>query len=172
MTFLGRNVAALQCFVCDEGLQSLSCDNFNSNNYTYAKDCPPNASGSCSITIVRSKLSFQLLQSILQIFSIVDQIISRACESHRLHDCKMANAVEYCFCTSDLCNGDKHKYIGPLDDEDFTEGSGLKVTPTSVFTEEQPSVRITIHATAVFVEANIYVIFICLLQYFMKLTVL
>lgn len=39
----------------------------------------------------------------------------------------MANEVEYCFCSSELCNTSTNKLSDITDDEDLIEGSGTKI---------------------------------------------
>lgn len=57
--------------------------------------------------------------------------VLRTCSGQAINDCKIANDVNYCFCSgSDLCNGNKSqtsytKPQPPIDDEDQeVEGSG------------------------------------------------
>lgn len=55
----------------------------------------------------------------------------RSCEDIKLNDCKKANHVEYCYCSTDLCNGLSIIFGNgqnlPPDDEDANEGSGSNV---------------------------------------------
>lgn len=58
-----------------------------------------------------------------------------ACEEPQMNDCKNANGIKYCYCDTNLCNGNmsiKPSISTPVitisDDEDLTEGSGSKAT--------------------------------------------
>lgn len=64
--------------------------------------------------------------------------ITKTCSAYKVHDCKTANEIEYCYCTGQLCNGvhvpveDARPAVTPgsgsrEDDEDtesYLEGSG------------------------------------------------
>lgn len=56
--------------------------------------------------------------------------MTRSCEKFAIEDCKMANNVEYCYCSAELCNKFHPTFI---DDEDLigNEGSGDKTVKTT-----------------------------------------
>lgn len=47
----------------------------------------------------------------------------KSCNELAISDCKIANAVEYCFCAHALCNNTTQNSI-TSDDEDVDDGSG------------------------------------------------
>lgn len=57
-------------------------------------------------------------------------MIRRSCEDILISDCQKANDVLYCYCASNLCNGEEiipypPESRIPSDDEDILEGSGF-----------------------------------------------
>ncbi|CAG7821808.1 unnamed protein product, partial [Allacma fusca] len=82
-------------------------------------------------------------------------LVSRTCVNLAINDCKVANAVEYCYCSGALCNGEKN-YTSTddtagywnrdiTDDEDLLgpnvplEGSGEEETEATGKEEEEES---------------------------------
>ncbi|CAH0562039.1 unnamed protein product [Brassicogethes aeneus] len=98
---IGINLA-LKCYICG-GNADITCDNFDPSNTTFIKECNKNLKSCNRKTIGMS--------------------VKRTCEKLKLNDCQTANNVEYCYCTKDLCNGDK--LLETTDDEDILEGSGV-----------------------------------------------
>lgn len=48
---LSDYVLTIKCFICDrESINTLNCDNFDPSNSSFAKECPIDTSGGCSIT--------------------------------------------------------------------------------------------------------------------------
>lgn len=109
------------------------------------------------------------IPNVLNFFLFAGGQIIRTCDNLQINDCKSANGVKYCYCSSDLCNG---KYTPPptsqpidiidehdrksfmSDDEDLMEASGSKETtlfdpldPNILHTETETSERIdhTVH---------------------------
>lgn len=63
---------------------------------------------------------------------MIDTHTVRSCEDIKLNDCKKANHVEYCYCSTDLCNGlniifGNGQNIPPDDEDSMNEGSGSNV---------------------------------------------
>ncbi|XP_018578282.1 uncharacterized protein LOC108916494 [Anoplophora glabripennis] len=110
-------VDALKCYVC--GDEEPDCKDFELTKDTYAKEClPPNDQGCFKETR--------------------GNIVIRKCASRKIDDCQKANGVEYCYCFTDLCNSNI-RLIGPTDDEDLIEGSGITTISTGT---ENPLVLI------------------------------
>nr|CAI5849317.1 unnamed protein product [Callosobruchus analis] len=94
---------ARKCYVCgDEG--DPPCKNFEMDKEMFSKQCNP-SDQACLIKIEGRKRV-------------------RTCEKEKIEDCKIANGVKYCFCTTDLCNDNETRFSTPTDDEDILEGSG------------------------------------------------
>lgn len=95
----------------------------------------------------------------------LDTYIVRSCEDIKLKDCKEANTVVYCYCTTNLCNADKviheTKTNAPSDDEDMNEGSGdgnilnETKTPSTESEPETASKGVSLHGTLTLVLASI-----------------
>ncbi|XP_066256111.1 uncharacterized protein [Euwallacea similis] len=110
-------IKGLRCYICGtsddtKNEHSTSCVDFQVDDPQFNREC---GTGSKSCRLAR-KVSENV-------------ILSRSCEQIPLNDCKVANSIEYCFCTKDLCNK-----INTLDDEegddehleDSAEGSGTE----------------------------------------------
>ncbi|RZB40627.1 uncharacterized protein BDFB_000310, partial [Asbolus verrucosus] len=103
-------MAAHQCYACGPE-EELDCNNFDPNNKSFIKECPPNTS--CEIKAYGNTLE-------------------RSCSEMMVQDCKIANKIRYCYCVMHLCN-DKMNFS---DDEDLTEGSGIPVNPVIINTNQ------------------------------------
>nr|XP_023016345.1 uncharacterized protein LOC111505721 [Leptinotarsa decemlineata] len=111
---LKRNqVGCLKCYVC--GNDSNPCADFELNKEKFVQECKTSDRG-CFLETKGAKKT------------------TRSCNSQGLNDCQTANKVEYCFCSTDLCNDNGGKFFNPTDDEDLLdEGSGTKqVSPVTV----------------------------------------
>nr|CAH7740210.1 unnamed protein product [Callosobruchus chinensis] len=107
--FIVNETEARRCYVCgDEG--EPPCRNFEMDKEMFSKQCSP-SDQACLIKIEGRKHI-------------------RTCEKEKIEDCKIANGVKYCFCTTDLCNDSETRFTTPTDDEDILEGSGVKMIPT------------------------------------------
>ncbi|KAJ8930837.1 hypothetical protein NQ314_016254 [Rhamnusium bicolor] len=134
-------VAGLRCYVCGDD-EELPCKGFDISNDTYIQDCNSSANQGCvKITGVGQ--------------------ISRSCVDRKFNQCLPANQVEYCYCHTDLCNGNIGIFVSPTDDEDLFEGSG---TLTST---EKPNVRFKVSA-GVKVDLNKLLIFVSFIAFFYK----
>lgn len=114
LLLLARSATSLNCYVC--GFEEhLNCTNFdNSNKESFAKKCP-----------LESKGCIRQTEG--------EKITNMGCDDFHLNDCQSANGIEYCYCNTNLCNGNTpiKKSIshnpGLNDDEDLSEGSGFKL---------------------------------------------
>ncbi|CAG9855494.1 unnamed protein product [Phyllotreta striolata] len=106
ITLKSNELNALRCYVCSDDI-SLPCTNFESEKEKYIQECDRSQKG-CFLKIEGDNRT-------------------RSCVDKELDDCKTANGVEYCFCSSDLCNDIRGKLAGITDDEDLVEGSGSKI---------------------------------------------
>lgn len=89
----------------------------------------------------------------------------------------MANNIEYCYCSEDLCNG---KLVPNGDDEDdsFEGGSGMfsipTTTTTTTTTTTVPTATVSIttqvprHSAAQRLNAKLNVVLITAVQYFIR----
>ncbi|CAH1103299.1 unnamed protein product [Psylliodes chrysocephalus] len=106
ITFKGKELNGLRCYVCsDDG--TVPCLNFDSEKGKFIQQCDRSQKG-CFLKIEGNNKT-------------------RSCVDKKLDDCKMANEVEYCFCSSELCNTSTNKLSDITDDEDLIEGSGTKI---------------------------------------------
>ncbi|KAJ8923839.1 hypothetical protein NQ315_010421 [Exocentrus adspersus] len=104
-------VVGLKCYVCGNDGE-FSCNDFELEKDVYIKECTPPSNQGCA---KRTNVT----------------MVIRECSIHRFDDCEAANGVEYCYCLTDLCNSNISELVGPPDDEDSIEGSGIKVTSTA-----------------------------------------
>ncbi|XP_066147774.1 uncharacterized protein [Euwallacea fornicatus] len=93
-------IKGLRCYICGtsddtKNEHNISCVDFQVDDPQFNRECETN-SKSC-------RLARKVNENV---------ILSRSCEQIPLNDCKVANSIEYCFCTKDLCNK-----INTLDDE-------------------------------------------------------
>ncbi|KAG5871477.1 hypothetical protein JTB14_002804 [Gonioctena quinquepunctata] len=78
-----NQVNGLKCYVCDdEGTNP--CYNFEFDKNKFIQECSALEKGCFTESHVNKKY--------------------RSCASQTLNDCKVANGVEYCFCSTELCN--------------------------------------------------------------------
>lgn len=99
----------------------------------------------------------------------------RDCESININDCSMANNIEYCYCSEDLCN---NRWLPNGDDEDdsFEEGSGMfsssTTTTTTTTTVPTATVFITTQVprqnVAHCLNAELHFVLISAVQYFIR----
>ncbi|KAK4871833.1 hypothetical protein RN001_015957 [Aquatica leii] len=146
----------LNCYECGFEDNLNDCNNFNtSNKDLFIKQCSDGSLG-CSTQIKG------------------DTIINMACEDVYFNDCKLANFIEYCYCNTNLCNGNLSikKPIsynpGLNDDEDLTEGSGFRIfttansetvsTSTLQPTIPTPNTGGCLHSTFIIVAAAIFLL--------------
>ncbi|KAB0801004.1 hypothetical protein PPYR_05358 [Photinus pyralis] len=118
LLLLARSSTSLNCYVCGFD-EHLNCTNFNNfNRDLFAQKCPPDSRG--CITQTEG-----------------EKIITMGCDDFHLNDCQLANGIEYCYCNTNLCNGNtsikKSITHNPSlnDDEDLSEGSGLFTSTNS-----------------------------------------
>ncbi|CAH1955653.1 unnamed protein product [Acanthoscelides obtectus] len=122
--FIVNEGQARKCYICgDEG--DPPCKNFEMDKETFSKQCNP-SDQACLLKISGRKRV-------------------RSCEKERIEDCKIANGVKYCFCTTDLCNDDETRFVTPTDDEDILEGSGIKMIPSLT---EKPQVSVVVSSAS------------------------
>lgn len=82
-------------------------------------------------------------------FTILGTIITRKCEIIALEDCKVANKVSYCYCSTDLCNGEMiiraNDFTNNDDEDSETEGSGFHKNDLtfSIISLMQPNITST-----------------------------
>ncbi|KAJ8982806.1 hypothetical protein NQ317_010427, partial [Molorchus minor] len=101
-------VDGIKCYICGENEESgTPCQNFETEKDNYAKECDPTDKGCKTETLGNN-------------------IVKRTCILNPFNQCITANHVVYCFCSTNLCNGNSSSIKFPTDDEDLLEGSGVK----------------------------------------------
>ncbi|XP_028128895.1 protein Abitram isoform X2 [Diabrotica virgifera virgifera] len=86
VTFKGGLSSGLRCYVCSDG-GDMPCINFDSEKEKFVQQCSASQKG-CHLKVEGDKKI-------------------RSCFEKKIDDCKVANEVEYCFCSTDLCNSAK-----------------------------------------------------------------
>ncbi|XP_072402676.1 uncharacterized protein [Diabrotica undecimpunctata] len=142
VTFKGGLSSGLRCYVCSDG-SDMPCINFDSEKEKYVQQCGASQKG-CHLKVEGDKKI-------------------RSCFEKKIDDCKVANEVEYCFCSTDLCNSGKGKFSSITDDEDLIEGSGTRVifdVSKEKELETQPKQNVTVtyvHSGGFSMKASQYV---------------
>ncbi|XP_050312058.1 uncharacterized protein LOC126747442 [Anthonomus grandis grandis] len=130
-SFLVPGCFGIRCYVCDEEGETEACSAFRIGDPKFVRECG-DGFRSCRLSQKADDAT----------------VLSRSCETIRLHDCKMANSVEFCYCTTDLCNS-FNLDIRPEDDEidpvgETLEGSGKEPEESTTTTKPEDNTDIAI----------------------------